>query len=493
MNLYWKQRRTRATLLLSGVALVSACSGSSAPTQTSAAASQAPASASQTLPSASQPAPTPAQSAASSEPSTPATTPAQSGTAGDCAAYAAYGNFPATTVSMYSGIVAPQDEPHIDSYKNFERCTGITIEFQGEKEFDTQVQVRIQAGDPPDVAVFAQPGVIKQLAQAGKLVEAPAAVAANVAKFWSPAWKNYVTVDGKLYGAPLGANVKSLVWYSPKEFADNGYKIPQTLDELKALSDQIVASGKKPWCVAIGSGDATGWPVTDWMEEFMLRLAGPDAYDQWVAHTIPFNGPEATAALDAAGAYIKNPAYVNGGLGDVSSIASTAFTDAGLPILKGQCSLHRQGSFYGEMWTKGTKVAEDGDVFAFYMPSKDASSKPVLGGGEFIVAFSDRPEVRAFQAFLSSDTWANEKVAATPAGGWVSANTGLDPSKLTNPIDKLSAEILQDPTSVFRYDASDQMPAAVGTSAFWTQGTKWITGQSTKDTLDAIEAAWPAP
>ncbi len=136
-------------------------------------------------------------------------------------------------------------------------------------------------------------------------------------------------------------------------------------------------------------------------------------------------------------------------------------------------------------------MAEDGDVFAFYLPGKDTSSKPVLGGGEFVAAFADRPEVKAFQTYLSTDTWANNKVASTPDGGWVSANKGLDASKLTSPIDKLAAEILQDPKAVFRFDGSDQMPAAIGSDAFWKQATAWITGQSTQDMTDNVEAAWP--
>jgi alpha-glucoside transport system substrate-binding protein len=131
-------------------------------------------------------------------------------------------------------------------------------------------------------------------------------------------------------------------------------------------------------------------------------------------------------------------------------------------------------------------------VFAFYFPAEDASSKPVLGGGEFILAFNAKPEVKAFQTFLSSDTWANEKVANSPAGGWVSANKGMDASKLKSPIDKLSAEILQDPNAVFRFDGSDQMPGAVGSNSFWKGATNWITGQSTKATVDAIEKSWPA-
>jgi len=414
------------------------------------------------------------------------------GTASGCAAYTSYGKFKSKKVSFYSAIVAPQDKSFIDSFKKFESCTGIKIDFQGDKQFDSQIQVRIQGGNAPDLAVFAQPGIVKQLATTRKIVTAPASVAANLKKFWSPAWAGYVTVNRKVYGAPLGANVKSLVWYSPKMFKANGWTIPKTLGELKTLSNRIAATGKKPWCVGIGSGDATGWPVTDWMEEMMLRLYGVKTYDNWVNHRVPFNGPAATGALNAAGAYIKNAAYVNGGLGDVTSVASTSFVDAGLPILQDQCALHRQGSFYGEFWPKGTNISPNGDIFAFYFPGKTATSKPVLGGGEFLVAFSSRPEVRAFQAFMSSATWANAKVASTPTGGWVSANKGLVATRLRNPIDRLSATILQDKNSVFRYDGSDQMPGAVGTDAFWKQSTKWILGQSTKDTLDAIEAAWPS-
>ena len=407
----------------------------------------------------------------------------------DCAPYTSFGDLKGKTVSVYTSIVTPEDKPQIDSYKPFEQCTGVTIKYEGDKAFETQVLVRAKAGNPPDIAFVPQPGLLKQLVATGKVVEAPKQVSDNTDKFFGKDWKAYGTVDGKFYAAPLGANVKSLVWYSPKEFADSGYKQPTTLDELKALTDKMVADGKKPWCAGIASGEATGWPVTDWMEDMMLRLSGPETYDKWVNHEIPFNGPEGTAALDAVGSYLKNPAYVNGGYGDVKSIATTTFQDGGLTIVDGTCSLHRQANFYAANWDKDTKVAQDGDVFAFYLPGKDANTKPVLGGGEFTLAFANRPEVQAFQTYLSSDTWANAKAAVSQ--GWVSANKGLDPNKLTSPIDKLSAQILLDPNAVFRFDGSDQMPAAVGSNAFWKQATSWITGQDTKVTVDNIEKAWP--
>jgi alpha-glucoside transport system substrate-binding protein len=409
----------------------------------------------------------------------------------DCAAYEQYGDLKGKTVTIYTGIVTPEDTPHINSYKPFEDCTGATIKYQGDKAFEAQVLVRAKAGNPPDLAIVPQPGLLQQLVATGAAKPAPTETAANVDKFWDPAWKGYGSVDGTFYAAPLGANVKSLVWYSPTEFQENGWQVPTTLAELKTLTDKIAGTGKKPWCAGISSGEATGWPLTDWMEDFMLRMAGPEVYDQWVNHEIPFNSPEPTAALNAVGDYLKNDKYVNGGLGDVKSIATTTFQDGGLPILEGGCSLHRQANFYAANFPEGTNVAEDGEVFAFYLPGEDTESKPVLGGGEFILAFADRPEVKAFQTFLSSDTWANLKVENTPAGGWVSANKGLDASKLKSPIDKLSAEILLDPKAVFRFDGSDLMPGAVGANAFWKQSTNWITGQDTATTLTNIEAAWP--
>ncbi len=408
-----------------------------------------------------------------------------------CADYTQYGDLKGQTVQIYTSIVTPEDVPQIDSYKPFEECTGAKIDYQGDKSFETQVLVRAQAGNPPDLAIVPQPGLLKQLVATGKVVKAPDAVDKNVDKWWGADFKKYGTVDGTFYAAPLGSNLKSLVWYSPKEFKDKGYQIPKTLDELKALSDKIAATGAKPWCAGIGSGEATGWVITDWMEDFMLRLSGPDVYDQWVDHKIAFNSEAPTAALNAVGDYMKNDKYFNGGYGGIDSIASTTFQDGGLPILAGQCSLHRQASFYAANWPEGTKVAEDGDVFAFFLPGKTADSKPALGGGEFIAAFNDKPATAAFQTYLSTDTWANNKAKATPLGGWVSANKGLDAANLVSPIDKLAAETFQDKNAVFRFDGSDQMPAAIGSNAFWKQATAWITGQSTKDTVDKIEAAWP--
>jgi alpha-glucoside transport system substrate-binding protein len=411
----------------------------------------------------------------------------------ECAQLTQFGDLSGKKVHLYTSIVAPEDKPHTDSYKLFTECTGADVEYEGSKEFEAQLVVRVKSGNAPDIAYVPQPGLLSTLVtDTGKVVEAPDSVAENVDKWFGEDWKGYGSVDGKFYAAPLGANVKSFVWYSPKMFADNGWAVPETWDDMVALSDTIAAKGIKPWCAGISSGDATGWPVTDWLEDVMLRDAGADNYDKWVKHESAFNDEQVVGALDRVGGILKNDKYVNGGYGDVKSIATTTFQDGGLPILEGKCAMHRQASFYAANWPEGTNVAEDGDVFAFYLPVTNADNgKPVLGGGEFVAAFDDRPEVQAFQTYLSSDVWANEKAKNTPAGGWVSANKGLDPNNLVSPIDRLSAETLADPEAVFRFDGSDLMPGKVGAGSFWKEMTAWIaSGQSTKESLDKIEASW---
>ena len=119
-------------------------------------------------------------------------------------------------------------------------------------------------------------------------------------------------VDGKAYGLPKASNIKSLVWYSPSAFTEGGYEVPATLDDLKALSDKLATDGKTAWCVGAESGVATGWVLTDWMEDFMLRVNGEDVYDQWVNHEIPFNDPKVVAVVDAVGEYVKNADYLGG-------------------------------------------------------------------------------------------------------------------------------------------------------------------------------------
>jgi alpha-glucoside transport system substrate-binding protein len=413
----------------------------------------------------------------------------------DCTDYEEYGTFEGADVTIGGTILDLEADRLVESWADFETCTGITIDYQGTSEFEAQIAVLAEGGNAPDIGIVPQPGLLQRLAAGGWLIPASEAVEANVDEFWSEDWKAYGTADDTFYAAPLMASIKGYIWYSPEEFEEKGYEIPKTLDELTALSETIAAEGDhKPWCVGFESGDATGWPGTDWIEDYMLRLHGAEVYDQWVTHGIPFNDPQVAEAFDAAGAILKNEDMVNGGIGNVSTIVTEAFQTAGLPILDGECSLHHQASFYETFWNPEggdeNTVASDGSVFGFLMPPVNADDPlSVTGAGEFPVAFRDAEEVEAVRAYLSSDTWANNRVSL---GGVISANKGLDPENASSELLTQSIEILQDPETTFRFDGSDLMPGAVGSDSFWKGMVAWTTGEDTAQVLDTIEASWPA-
>jgi alpha-glucoside transport system substrate-binding protein len=413
----------------------------------------------------------------------------------DCTAFDKYGDLSDTTVSLYATFIDTEGAEYEESFAQFAECTGATIAYEGSRDFEAQLPVRVEAGAAPDLAILPQPGLLKTMVATGKVVKAPAAVAANVDANWSESWKAYGTVDGSFYAAPLGASAKSFVWYAPQMFDDAGYDVPATWDELVALTAKIAADGDiKPWCAGIESGTATGWPATDWVEDMVLRFAGGQAYDEWVTHEIPFNDPVIVESLTEMGKLLKNEAYVNAGIGDVQSIAAEPWTDAGYPIVEQQCYLHRAASFYQTNWTTldpSLVVGPDGDVWAFPLPGQTSGEQPVIGGGDFVAAFADRPEVVAFQTFLSSPEWANAKATATPQG-WVTANRGLNKSLLKSPMDQLAFAVLSDPGVEFRFDGSDLMPSEVGAGSFWTEMTNYFAqNKSEQEVLDAIEASWP--
>jgi len=417
----------------------------------------------------------------------------EGGEAADCADYEEYGTFEDANVTASGTILDLEADRLVESWADFQECTGITIEYQGSSEFEAQIAVLAEGGNATDIAFVPQPGLVRRLADGGWLIPASEPVVANIDEWWDPIWKEYGTVDGDVMGAPLMASIKGYVWYSPAEFEENGWEIPTTLDELTELSETIAAdTGRQPWCVGLESGEATGWPGTDWVEDYVLRQSGPEVYDQWVTHEIPFNDPAIVEAFDSVGAYLKNPDMVNAGIGDVSTQISEAFQTGGLPILDGECSLHHQASFYETFWNPDggdeNTVAPDGTVYAFLLPPANADDPlSVTGGGEIVVAFREAEEVEAVRTYLSSDLWATNRVSL---GGVISANQGLDPSVASSPLLEQSIEILQGDTT-FRFDGSDLMPGAVGAASFWAGIVEWVGGQSTEGTLDEIEASWP--
>ncbi len=413
----------------------------------------------------------------------------------DCADYEQYGQFEGATVTISSTISDPAESDGLEeSWADFEACTGITIQHNGTNEFESQIYVQVEGGNAPNLAIVPQPGLLARLVADGHVQAASDDVVATAEEGLTEDWLQYGTIDGTLYGVPILGSVKSFVWYSPAAFNEGGYEIPTTWDELMTLTDQIAADHGsdtvKPWCFGIESGGATGWPATDFVEDMVLRTAGPDVYDQWVDHEIPFNDPQIVEALDAAGEILQDPDRVNGGIGDPRSIATTAWADAGLQVLEDNCYLFRAASFFEAQLPEGTDVAPDGDIYAFYLPAQTADDQPLLVAGDYLAAFDEDEATIAVQNFMSSGLWADTRVSL---GGVTSPNQGVDPANASSDMLRQTLELMQDPDAVARFDGSDLMPSSVGAGSFWTAMTNWVDGtQSTDEALTAVENSWPS-
>jgi alpha-glucoside transport system substrate-binding protein len=393
-------------------------------------------------------------------------------------------------VEVMWGFGGGQSKAFQASMKEFERSSGIKVKLtEAAQSFDTLIRTRTQGNNFPDVALFPQPGVMLDIAKSGKMQDLGAILDLNQLKTTLvPGELDAATKDGKTYGVPVVMNVKSLVWYPKKAFEAKGYTIPTTLAELETLTQKIKADGTAPWCVGIESAAATGWPATDWIEDMVLRLGGPETYDKWTRHEIPFNDP----IIKQSAEQFEKLALTEGNVfGGRKAVVSNAFATAANPMFENppKCMLHRQGNFITQQGFFPDKVRQnmDENVGVFQLPGKTAEDKPVLGGGDLIGAFTNDTDTKAVLEYLTSPNykgWVEE-------GGYISPHKTYDVSQYR---DKLTADVAQlaYQSTVFRFDGSDVMPGAVGAGSFWKGMVSWISGQKDLDTaLKDIEDSWP--
>jgi alpha-glucoside transport system substrate-binding protein len=376
----------------------------------------------------------------------------------------------------------------------FADATGIVIKNGSSKNYEEQARIDIAAGSPSDITILPQPGLLADFAKQGALTDLGEDATAWLTDNYSAgsSWAALGQFEGqdgtvRQYAFPFKQEVKSLVWYSPDNFAEKGYTVPETWEDLMALQDKIVADGGVPWCIGIESGGATGWTATDWIEDILLRTQPPEVYDGWVKNTVKFNDPKIVAAIDAFGAIAKQDKYVAGG---VKAVATTSFGDSpkGLFTVPPQCYLHRQASFIPGFFPEGSVAGEDYNFF--YLPASTSVDlgKPVLGSGNLVSITKDSPAARAFIDFLKTPI-AHEIWMAQPNGSFLSAHKGVNTDVYNSQANKDLGQILLNATT-FRFDGSDLMPGPIGAGAFWTGMVDYVNGKSAQEVADQIQAAW---
>lgn len=396
------------------------------------------------------------------------------------------------SVSIMGAFGGDEEAQFLASLEDFQQESGISITYVSDQDFTNTVQVRVNAGDPPDIGLFPQPGGVMNMAADDRVVPIDAMLDYDeLSSTLVPGFLDSARYQGRVYAAPMRMAVKSVVWYPKKAAEEAGWDMePATLTELAALEDQIQAdTGAAPWCIGWGSDQATGWVGTDWIEEYMLRLHGPDVYDDWIYHRMPFNDETVVQAFDAYGDLAFKEGNV---LGGSDGILNTPFGDAMNPAFREDpgCYLMRQGNFATGFLPADVQENLDEEVGTFIFPRAEEGydGQPILGGGDLAAAFSYDTDTIAVMEFLTSPEFGGPWAQA---GGWLSPHTTFDISLYPDETTRSIAQMAID-ADVFRFDGSDVMPREVGSGTFWTGMVEFQAGdRDAQQVVDQIEQAWP--
>ncbi|GAA1733833.1 ABC transporter substrate-binding protein [Brachybacterium phenoliresistens] len=403
------------------------------------------------------------------------------------------GDTPGTgTVTILGAFGGQEKDAFEESLADFEAESEITIQYTPDSDFTTTIQQRVGAGDAPDIALFPQPGGLFDLAAQGHVTPIDVYLDYDALEnTLIPGFLDSARLQGRVYGAPMRLTLKSMIWYPKKAYEAGGYPTdPVTMQELYTIADQIKADGITPWSDGWGADQATGWVGTDWVEEFMLRVHGPEIYDAWTSHNIPFNSPEVVEVFDIVGDLLKTEGNV---LGGTSTIINTPFSEAPLPLFTNppQAMFVRQGNFVTGFFPQAIQENLDEEVGVFAMPTWEGGfdGQPILGGGDLAAMFTLNDDTVKVMQFLTSEDfgkpWAQH-------AGWLSAHRTFAPENYADALTRKLAEIATN-AQVFRFDGSDLMPNAVGGGSFWTGMVEWLQGAKDAQTVcDEIEAGWPS-
>ena len=396
-------------------------------------------------------------------------------------------------VTIFGGFGGAQAEGFQAELTAFGAANGIKITYTTLASYDTDIRVKVKAGQAPNIGMWPQPGGLLEYSSVLEPIDNLKSVdLAGIKRTLVPGWANLATKGGKTYGLPVSANVKSLVWYNPSNFKAAGLTVPKTDADLTKLTSTI--KSKKlgfPWCVGIESGGATGWAATDWMEEYVLRYGGEAQYTAWWKGKLPWSSPTVQKAAKKFSDVALTSGNVNGG---GKAIAATNFgtTAALFAKDKSKCFMMRQGSFITDFFPDAIKAEYKANNFTnvgvFKLPAPAGTTDAVLGGGDLAAAFDDSAATQKVMNFILSDKLGQGAMLKTYPS-YLSAHKTFPNAGYTNPITKNIAGILSS-AKLFGFDGSDLAPAVVNATQ-WKELTNWISGKKTqKQAFAAIDASW---
>lgn len=391
---------------------------------------------------------------------------------------------PEPEVVLFSRFVGAEGERFDELLAHVEETTGVRVRHVATGDLEADLVERIQVGETPDIALVTEAGLVQELVEAGAVEQFPDELAGELLTALPEGVEEELADDGGLYAGLVRVVVKGLVWYRPDVFEEYGFEVPETWDDLEALVDEMAEVDPVAWCVGLAAGRASGWPGVDWIEAVLLRHQGTELYDAWANGEVQFGDSDVRQAWeDARDLVLRNP--TNAGLPREVLARPVHEAQEGLLGDEPDCLLHEQASFARAWLPEDVDIGPDGDLDVFLLPDTDGGST-VIVGADLVVAFDDRPEVwSVVEALLgpgAARSWEGD-------GGVGPLGRGATPDDYDDPFERRLAQMLVD-AEPLRYDASDQMPPAVGVKAFAEGVLELVRGSDLDQILDDVDDTW---
>ena len=318
--------------------------------------------------------------------------------------------------------------PIYERFNDMSETAQIEITLQAESWDVTRTALAGGAG--PDVVTTPGPSFVFELAQAG-LLEPLVDYAADLN--WSDSFVDWALslgeVEGTLYSLPTELET-IVLYYNKTLFADNGWNVPTTIDELMAVSEEIAAAGINPYA----HGNAEWRPANEWFASvFFNHVAGPDKVYEALRGDRPWTDPDFVKAMSLLDDIQQN-GWFSGGL---DYYYTATFPEIGAALGNGEGAMNIEGSwrlsnidsYFGESGGNDN----DWDWVAFPTTSGEETYSIGIGSTFSVNALSESKDGAAeFLTFLfSPETQAELAVSCgrAPAPVRISADLfeGLDP------------------------------------------------------------------
>ncbi|MEJ7833313.1 MAG: ABC transporter substrate-binding protein [Nocardioides sp.] len=377
------------------------------------------------------------------------------------AAEAAGGEQLGGSVSML-GVLGGEELDAFDSVlAPFEAATGIDVQYEGTRDFAAVLQTRVDGGNPPDVVATPAIGEMRGFAEDGVLADMEAVVGQDVLEeSFTPSLLETASLDGQVFGVFNTINLGGVIWYDPKTY--DGPTDPQTWEELQGWATEQAAAGETPWCVGLESGAASGWPAADFIDEILLRQAGPEFHKRWQEGEEPFSSPEVKQAFETYGEMVQEDMVYGGSV----TALSTNFAKAANPMFAEDpaCSILQQATFMGGIIMDSFANLEP-ETDLDYFPVPDFTTEfPGLRSisGEIVGVINDTPQAVALTKYLATAE-AGTLIAST--GRWLSPNQNVDESAYQDPFLAKASKILAEAEGT--YSLGNSLMPQILVDAFW--------------------------